>query len=453
MTWNRALVVGLGASGKAAAKLLLDRGVAVLGVDDKPAASLDLGPLAGAVGFELAGAVPATVPVGVDGVVVSPGVPLALPLFADARAKGLPILAEVELAFPLLDGDVVAITGSNGKSTSTALAGAMIAASGRPVEVCGNIGTPLSAVVEGPPGRAFVVELSSFQLEGIDTFRPKAAALLNLAPDHLDRYQDFAAYGEAKRRLFARQGPEDVAVLNADDPYSAATTTPSRRRFFSRLRAVADGCWLAGSGVIESRPGQPDRPLFAVADVPLAGTHNLENAMAAALLALAVGTEPAALLAGLRGFHGLPHRLEKVAEAGGVTWWDDSKGTNPAATVKSLEGFTDGSVHLILGGRNKGNDPAELAPMVARKARRLYLIGEAAPDFERALGPLVPAERSGTLAVAVAAARATATSGEAVVLSPACASFDQFRNYADRGEQFQRLVRAAVGPAADGQGA
>ncbi len=448
MTWKRALVVGLGASGKAAARLLLDRGVAVLAVDDKPAAGLDLGALAGAPGLELGGAVPAAVPEGVDGVVVSPGVPLALPLFADARAKGLPVLAEVELAFPLLAGDVVALTGSNGKSTTTALAGAMIAASGRPVEVCGNIGTPLSAVVAGPPGRTFVVELSSFQLEGIDRFRPKAAALLNLAPDHLDRYESFAAYATAKRRLFARQGPDDVAVLNADDPGCVATTTPSHRRFFSRLRPLPDGCWLDGSRVIESRPGQADRGLFTLADVPLAGTHNLENAMAAALLALGLGIEPAAILAGLSGFRGLPHRLEKVAEADGVTWWDDSKGTNPAATVKSLEGFADGSVHLILGGRNKGNDPAELAPMVAKKAKRLYLIGEAAEDFERALGPLVPAERSGTLAAAVAAARVAAGRGEVVVLSPACASFDQFKNYADRGEQFQHLVRSVLGQGA-----
>jgi UDP-N-acetylmuramoylalanine--D-glutamate ligase len=377
-------------------------------------------------------------------------VPPQRPLLAAARRAGLPIIAEVELAFPFLDGPVVGITGSNGKSTTTALTGALLRAAGLPVEVCGNIGRPLSAVVEGPPGRVFVVELSSFQLEATETFRPRAAALLNLSPDHLDRYPDLAGYGGAKQRIFRLQGPEDTAVLNADDPWVADLAVRARRRRFSLRGPVDDGAWLDGERVVEGGPPPDAAPveLFRRGELPLAGVHNLENAMAAALLARAMGVEPAALRAGLASFHGLPHRLERVAEEGGVVWYDDSKGTNVAATARAVEGFPDRSVHLILGGRNKGADPADLRPTVERKAARLYLIGESAADFERALGDLAPVERAGTLAEAVRRARRSARPGEAVVLSPACASFDQFRDFADRGRQFQALVREAVGGAA-----
>jgi UDP-N-acetylmuramoylalanine--D-glutamate ligase len=450
-TWRRVLVYGLGLSGKAAARLLLGRGVAVVGVDARPAAALDLGDLAADPRFELrAGEEPQDLPGEVDGVVVSPGVPMDRPLLAAAWRRGLPVIAEVELAFPFLDGTVVAITGSNGKSTTTALTGAMLRAAGQQVEVCGNIGEPLAGVVEGPPGRIFVVELSSFQIEGIVTFRPHAAALLNLSEDHLDRYGGMAAYAAAKKRLFATQGSDGVAVLNADDPATLEVATAARRRLFSRQRRVEDGCFLDGDRVVETAPGGAAAELFRAGDVPLAGVQNLENAMAAALLARAAGAEPEALRRGLAGFQGLPHRLQRVGERGGVEWYDDSKGTNPAATAKSLEGFPDGSVHLILGGRNKGADLAALAPLVARKARRVYLIGEAADDFARALaGGAVPAERAETLERAVRSAAAQARPGEAVVLSPACASFDQFRNFVHRGEVFQALVREVVAPAGE----
>lgn len=453
--WRRAVVYGLGASGTAAAELLLARGVEVLGVDGRRESDLDLGSLAGREGFRVAPeGEEAELPEGADAVVVSPGVPGERPLLRAAREAGLPVIGEVELAFPLLEGTVVAITGSNGKSTTTALTGAMIEASGRTVEVCGNIGRPLAACVDGPPGRVFVVELSSFQLETVDTFRPRAAALLNLAPDHLDRYDDLLDYGEAKRRIFARQGPGDVAVLNADDAWTAALAPHGRKRLFSRRRVVEDGCYLEGGRVLEAVPSAAPRALFAAADVPLAGVHNLENAMAAALLARAVGAEPEAIADGLAGFRGLPHRLERVAEAGGVTWYDDSKGTNPAAVLKSLEGFDDGSVHLILGGRNKGADFADLRQAVARKARRLYLIGEAAGEAAGALQGTVPHEHAVTLRAAVTLAADHAKPGEVVVLSPACASFDQFRNFAHRGRVFQALVRERLGleDAADGGG-
>jgi UDP-N-acetylmuramoylalanine--D-glutamate ligase len=458
---KRALVYGLGLSGQAAARLLLTRGVEVVGVDEKPAEKIDLsglGDLAGHVEVR-SGGVPEELPAGpagvdVDLVVISPGVPMDRPLIADARRRGIPVIAEVELAFPFLDGPVVAITGSNGKSTTTALTGDMLKAGGRAVEVCGNIGLPLADVVDregAAADRVFVVELSSFQLEGIVNFKPNAAAYLNLSEDHLDRYGSLADYSAAKKRLFRDMDAAGIAVLNADDPETLTVETAARRRTFSRRGRVADGCYAdpadADGNVIETAPGQPDTVLFHASDVPLAGVQNLENAMAAALLARAAGVEPAAIRRALAGFRGLPHRLEKVGERGGprgVTFYDDSKGTNPAATAKSLEGFADGTVHLILGGRNKGADLALLAPAVAQKARRVYLIGEAAEEFAAALaGKIgeVSLERSETLDRAVRTAAAAARPGEAVVLSPACASFDQFRNFGHRGETFQRRVR------------
>jgi len=443
--FERVLIYGLGLSGRAAARFLLDGGVAVVGVDARPADQLELGELADRLELH-AGRVPEALPGGLDGVVVSPGVPMDRPLLQAARARGLPVIAEVELAFPFLNGPVVAITGSNGKSTTTALAGAMLAAGGFEVEVCGNIGKPVCDLLAGPPGRLFVIELSSFQIEGIETFRPRAAALLNLAEDHLDRYADMAAYGAAKRRLFRDMGAEDVVVLNADDPPVAATPSAARRRWFSRLDGVTDGCRAEADGrVVETGPGAAEAPLFTAAEVPLAGVQNLENAMAAALLARAFGVPPEALQRALASFEGLPHRLQRVGAKGGVTWYDDSKGTNPAATMKSIEGFAAGSVHLILGGRNKGADLGSLAPLVAEKARRVYLIGEAAEEFERALGSAAPYERAETLECAVRSAAQKAAPGEVVVLSPACASFDQFRNYADRGQRYQAFVRAVLG--------
>ena len=470
--WRLALVYGLGASGRAASRLLLSLGVPVVAVDARPAEALDAdlheGGLAGAEGFELlAGGEPEALPPKlvdrVDAVVVSPGVPLERPRLEDARRRGVPVLAEVELAFPFLDGPVVAVTGSNGKSTTTALAGAMLREAGFEVAVCGNIGPPLSAQVDparlgeraAGPARVFVVELSSFQLLGVHRFRPRAAAFLNLAPDHLDRHGGLEAYAAAKRRIFENQEAADTAVVNADDPVTRDTAVRSRKRLFSRRGPVPDGCWLAGDRVVErdgAGGGAHETELFRTADSPLPGAHNLENAMAAALLARALDATPDHCRRALAAFRGLPHRMERVAEAGGVAWFDDSKGTNPAATLGCLQDFEDGSVHLILGGRNKGSDFAELAPAVARKARRVYLVGEAAAEIETALakaGGGVPASRSGTLQRAVAEAALRARPGEAVLLSPACASFDQFRDFNHRGDVFQRLVRETVGaPAA-----
>lgn len=444
--WQRAVVYGLGASGLAASRLLRSQGVEVLGVDSRTEEMLELGDMAVAAGVELIlGADPVALPPGIDGVVVSPGVPVDRPLLDAARRQDVPVVAEVELGFWFAEGPVIGITGSNGKSTTTALTGELLAAAGFDVEVCGNIGVPLSARVEGPVGRIFVTELSSFQLESIDTFRPQAAALLNLAADHLDRHQSVETYIGAKRALFKNQGAEDVAVLNADQDAVVATQVAARRRLFSRQKSVEDGCCLDGDWVVEIDPAAGRRRLFHRDEMALAGLHNLENAMAAALLSRAMGAEPESFPATLAQFQGLPHRLQKVAERRGIEWYDDSKATNFAATQKSLEGFADGSVHLILGGRNKGGDPGEIADIVRRKARCLYLVGEAADEIRSALGNRVQCEMSGTITAAVEAAAGVASGGEFVLLSPGCASFDQYDNFGARGDHFQHLVRALDG--------
>ena len=440
--WQRVLVYGLGLSGQAAARLLRSRGVGVVAADRRGREELDLGELAADPGVELAlGAEPREVPPGVEAVVLSPGVPLDRPAVAEARRRRLPVMAEVELAFRCLEGPVLGITGSNGKSTTTALTGALLEACGYAVEVGGNIGRPLSDCVAGGPGRLFVTELSSFQLETVSRFRPRAAALLNVSADHLDRHADVGLYAAAKRALFARQGGDDVAVLNADDPQTAALALAARRRWFSRRGPVADGCYLDGERVVEVEPGADPAVLFHRDEVPLAGEHNLENAMAAALLARAAGADRQRLRAGLAGFAGLPHRMERVATIAGVDWFNDSKATNLSSTAKGLEGFADRSVHLILGGMYEQDvDPRRIAGPVGRKAARLYFIGEAAERFREALGEATPHEMCGDLATAMESAGAAAEAGQVVLLSPASKSFDQYRNFERRGDEFRRLA-------------
>ena len=471
--WNRVLVYGLGLSGRAAAEWLRHQQVEVVGIDQRPAQEMSLGSLSQDPGTVLwLGDEPDQLPDdlswnAIDGVVVSPGVPADRPLLRSARAAGVPIIAEVELAFPWLNGPVLAITGSNGKSTTTAIAGAMLRAAGFDAQVCGNIGEPLTSKLQAngadhdsqDPKRVFVVELSSFQLETVDRFHPQAAALLNLTPDHLDRHPSYEHYRDAKLAIFRRQTADDIAVLNADDPDVVGSTAnlKSRRRFFSLQTPVADGCYLDGHRVVEVDPmgsttGSADSmgstsegptELFEAADVPLPGPHNLENAMAAALLVRSQGVSPAAMIAGLRSFQGLPHRLQKVRELHGTLWYDDSKGTNLAATLKSLAGFPDGKVLLILGGIFKGGDLEPLCRLVGQKARIVFLIGQAAQVFETALSQADPATEIRPVEVlerAVREAHQSARPGESVVLSPACSSFDQFLNFAERGRTFQRLV-------------
>jgi len=444
--WNRALVYGLGISGKAAARLLRARGVAVVGVDRRAAEDLDLGDLADDPGVELhLGREPDVLPAGIDAIVISPGVPPGRPLLQAARRAHLPVVAEVELASWYLNGPIVGITGSNGKSTTTALTGELLRASGFAVEVCGNIGIPLSACVDGKEGRIFVTELSSFQLEGIDQLRPRAAGLLNLAADHLDWHAGREAYFAAKKALFRNQTADDSAVLNADDPRVAALNVEAHRRVFSRTTAVEDGCYVEGDTVVEVAPDEAPRALFSRDDMALEGEHNLENAMAAALLSRAMGADGSSFPAALTRFRGLPHRVEQVGDRRGVKWIDDSKATNFAATLRSLEGLPDNRVHLILGGRNKGGDPAALVQAAVRKVKRVYLVGEAAEGFDRVLSDIVPCERVGGLSQAVDSAGRRAVEGDVVLLSPACASFDQYGSFSERGDHFQQLVGALNG--------
>lgn len=466
--WQSALVYGLGLSGIAVARLLLAAGVRVRAIDD--AGSIDLPRDLEENGrfeflrMEQLGPFDSCE---VDVVALSPGVPKERDVLDRARAAGCEVLPEAEVAYRLLAKHapkaldrIVGITGSNGKSTTTQLVADLV---GIHAQACGNIGVPLSdcvrsllpdAALDHPAERDLVVELSSFQLEQIERFRVPAAALLNISPDHLDRHRSAASYVEAKRHIFAQQVAGDLAVLNADDPVVADTKiNPGvRRREFSLLGAVVDGCYRDNDRVLLVEPGTQPRQIFSTDDLAIVGDHNLANAMAAVLLALSRGLDPALVPERLRAFRGLPHRTQFVASSGGVSWYDDSKGTNVGATEKSLEGFADGSVHLIAGGRTKGGDFNPLREAVASKVAELYVVGEAAKQMESDLGRLVPVTRSGTIERAVRLAHSRAQPGQVVLLSPACASFDQFADFAERGMAFQREVQLQLDRKSQGAG-
>jgi UDP-N-acetylmuramoylalanine--D-glutamate ligase len=452
-----AAVFGLARSGRAAVAALAERGVEVTGTDAK-ADPEGLAPCPG-VRYVLGGH-PESLLDGVDLVVVSPGIPLTLPVFDTARARALPVVAEVELASRLLPGVVVGVTGTNGKSTTTALAAALLKGAGHYAVACGNFGTPWIhfATKEGANGsgtapRTWVVELSSFQLEGIRRFAPDVAVHLNLTPDHLDRYRSMDDYGAAKARIFENQREAQVAVLNADDPLVARIRTRARRLAFSRRVSPGMGAWLADNLFLADVTGKGPRVVAKRSDLALPGAHNVENALAALAATLPLGVTPETAVETLRTFRGLPHRTALVRTVNGVGYWNDSKGTNVDATLKSLEGFPDGKVHLILGGKDKGDDFARLGPLASRKAKRILAIGKAAPGIARALGSLsgVALVVTGTLEKALEDASAHAERGDAVLLSPACASFDQFRNFEHRGEVFEALVKALPEPSAAGR--
>jgi UDP-N-acetylmuramoylalanine--D-glutamate ligase len=452
-----AAVFGLARSGRAAVAALAERGVEVTGSDAKA----DLEGLVERPGVRyVLGGHPESLLDGVDLVVVSPGIPLALPVFDAARARALPVLAEVELASRLLPGVVVGVTGTNGKSTTTALAAALLKAAGHYAVACGNFGTPWIhfATKDGANGsgtapRTWVVELSSFQLEGIRRFAPDVAVHLNLTPDHLDRYRSMDDYGAAKARIFENQREAQVAVLNGDDPLVARIRPRARRLEFSRRVVSRMGAWLADDLFLADVTGKGPRVIAKRSDLSLPGAHNVENALAALAATLPLGVTPESAVETLRTFRGLPHRTAFVRTVNGAGYWNDSKGTNVDATMKSLEGFPDGRVHLILGGKDKGDDFSRLAPLALRKAKRILAIGKAAPGIAKALGnlPGVALEVTGTLEKALENAAAHAGPGDVVLLSPACASLDQFRNFEHRGEVFEALVRAIPEPAAAGR--
>jgi UDP-N-acetylmuramoylalanine--D-glutamate ligase len=448
----KAAVIGLARSGCAAVEALADREIEVVGTDAKAAEELGDLPARPGVTYALGGH-PENVLEGADLAVLSPGIPFTHPLVDAARARAIPVVSEIELASRLLPGVVVGITGTNGKSTTTALAAALLKDAGRNALACGNFGTPWISYARKSAGaetqRTWVVELSSFQLEGIRRFAPDVAVHLNLTPDHLDRYRSMDDYGAAKARIFENQREPQVAVLNADDPLVARIRPRARRFEFSRERIPALGTGLKDGLFLADVTGKGPRVVARRDDLALPGMHNVENALAALAATLPLGVTPETAVETLLSFRGLPHRTALVRTRAGVAYYNDSKGTNIDATLKSLEGFADGRVALILGGKDKGDDFARLRPMVRRKASRVFLIGASAETIAKALRDLpgVDVVRSQTLERAVEDAAAGAAPGDVVLLSPACASFDQFRNFEHRGEVFETLVNELGEPA------
>jgi UDP-N-acetylmuramoylalanine--D-glutamate ligase len=435
----RALVLGFGVSNQAVARHLLVRGTDVALVDDAP--TDDVRAAAAALGLTLVEhpdlTTLADMVVRSDLVVPAPGVPAAHPVYRLAKASGVPVRGEVELAFRWSICPLVAVTGTNGKTTVTTLVAEMLTASGVPALAAGNIGLPLSDAVGNDDVKVVVAEVSSFQLAFADSFRPMVAVWLNLAPDHLDWHGGMDAYMAAKARIWARQGPGDVAVVNADDPLvmAQAASAPSRVLTFG-LRApsvdygVVDG-WLRG----------PEGALVEVARLPRSMPHDVANALAASAAALAARATVEGVRAALAAHAPLPHRLTLVAYSGGVRWYDDSKATNPHAAAAAVSGFD--SVVLIAGGRNKGLDLSELA-QAAGPVRAVVAIGEAAAEVEAAFEGVRPVAHATTMDEAVAAAAALARTGDVVLLSPGCASFDWYRSYAERGDDFARAVHALL---------
>ncbi|MGB2623187.1 MAG: UDP-N-acetylmuramoyl-L-alanine--D-glutamate ligase [Candidatus Acidiferrum sp.] len=371
----------------------------------------------------------------------SPGVPADETHLQAARSKGVVIWSEIELAYRFLKGRLIGITGSNGKTTTTSLVEHILKTAGMHTILAGNIGTPLIGCVDEMKDETWTVaELSSFQLELIETFRPNIGVFLNLTPDHLDRHGTMDAYGAAKARLFENQTGEDAAVLNADD---AATTpyAPSLPRvyWFSRKQRVAQGAYLRGEEIV-FRQGGTEEVLLNVEHIPLAGAHNVENALAAAAASRLAGASAADIAKGVRSFAGVEHRLEFVVEIGGVRYYNDSKATNVDATLKALDAFP-GRILIILGGKDKGSDYTVLQKPLREKAILALLIGAAAEKIEKQIAGSVALERAETLERAVETASHAAQSGDVVLLAPACASFDQFQNYEHRGRVFKELVQ------------
>ncbi len=435
----RVLVVGLGSSGLAAARLAAADGSEVWVTDMRPETELatELAVLGGDVRTFLGGH-PESCLDGVELVIASPGVPADAPPLAAARGRNIHINTEIEFAWRHRpQADMVAVTGSNGKSTVTELTARMLVEAGRSTVAGGNLGTPASQLVLEAGWESWVLEISSFQAELLTEMTPRVAVFLNLSQDHLERHPDLGSYFAAKQRLFAFQGEADAAVLNADDSTVAATRTVARKRIFSTVGpadAYLDGDELVLDG----------EPIIRSTEVRLSGIHNLANSLAAALAAGALGAMPAAMAATLRTFDGLAHRHRTIHTADGVRWVDDSKATNVGATLAALRGYPDDSLHLILGGQAKGQDFSVLVGEMRRAVARLYLIGEDGPAIGEALGDAAPIENCGSLAEAVGRARRHAVSGEWVLLAPACASFDQFSNYGERGDCFTDLARQEV---------
>jgi len=446
---KRVLVVGLGKSGVASALFLKAHGARVTVSDTKS-------------GDELRNEIPVLLDHGItvetgghgertfrgqDLIVVSPGVPVDASLLQQARSLGEMVIGEIELAAQFLPGPIVAITGSNGKTTTTTLTGEILTAGGLPTLVGGNIGTPAISLAErAKPETVIVLEVSSFQLETIQTFHPKIAVVLNVTPDHLDRHRTFDAYVDAKARMFENQHGNDFAVLNADDPTCVAMAERTRAQvfWFSRQKEVKLGAWVR-EGNILFRDEERQREIMLASEIPLKGAHNLENVLAAVCAGALMGCAPEKIRQAVRDFKAVEHRLEFVATIRGVDYYNDSKATNVDATIKALESFP-GDIHLILGGKDKGSDYSVLNDLLRERVKRVYTIGAAAEKIESQIKG-TEVEHAETLEHAVRKANAAAQAGDVVLLAPACASFDQFKSYEHRGQVFKEIVRGLAAEA------
>ncbi|HEX8710615.1 MAG TPA: UDP-N-acetylmuramoyl-L-alanine--D-glutamate ligase [Terracidiphilus sp.] len=442
---KKVLVVGLGKSGLAAALFLRHRGAQVTVSDVRSAEAL-------------AREIPALLDEGImveagghglltfrrqDLIVVSPGVPLDTPALVQVRSFGIPVIGELELAARFMQGRSLAITGSNGKTTTTALTGAILKAGGLPTLVAGNIGVPVVSLIdETTPETWSVLEVSSFQLETTEEFHPQISVILNITPDHLDRHGTFENYALAKERIFAVQDASDAVVLNADNPRTAEVAPRTRAKvyWFSARHEVERGAWVK-DGRLVYRGDKEDavEDVMALEGIRLKGAHNVENVLAAACAARLAGVPADAVRNGIKNFEAVEHRLEFVATVNGVDFYNDSKATNVDATVKAVEAF-QGGIHLILGGKDKGSDYTTLNELLRARVRAVYTIGSAAAKIESQLRGVVPIHSCETLEAAVTAAANAARPGEVVLLAPACSSFDQFENYEHRGRVFKQLV-------------
>ena len=447
---KKVLVVGLGKSGLAAALFLRRRGAQVTVSDLRSAQAL---------GKEIPSLLEAGISVEAGGhglltfrrqdlIVVSPGVPLLTPELVQVRNLGLPIIGELELAARFLQGNVLAITGSNGKTTTTTLCGEIFSAAGLKTVVAGNIGVPVIETVDQSDAGAWsVLEVSSFQLETTESFHPRIAVILNITPDHLDRHGTFENYVKMKEKIFANQTGEDYLILNGDDPVTqqAASRARSQILWFSRSKIVRRGTFLM-NGMLMFRPSEQASPIPVVplAEISLKGEHNIENVLAA-VCAACVANIPAQVIArAVASFHAVEHRLEFVAAIHGVDYYNDSKATNVDATAKAIASFP-GNIHLILGGKDKNSDYTQLNALLRARVKAVYTIGSAAEKIEGQIAGVTRVVRAGTLEAAVDQAASQAVAGDVVLLAPACSSFDQFENYEHRGRVFKQAVKARQG--------
>ncbi len=451
------VVVGLGVTGMAVSKFLAKRNACITAIDSAPKNTLgDIPKKLKAMGIRTEfGTHPAKNFENADLIVLSPGVPHQMAVFNQARRNGIPVIGEIELASRFISQPIIAVTGTNGKTTTTTLLGEMLKESGFSVFIGGNIGNPLIAYADDHKKADWlVVELSSFQLDTIERFRPRVAVLLNITNDHLDRYSDFKTYANSKARIFKNQLPEDFAVLNIIDPMVRDMSQSIRGK---NLLVCFENCYLQnnhGYAVINDSPDILSPRLFVylkneiswqieLGDFAPAGFHNLQNAAAACLSALSAGASKEGIENALRNFKGLPHRLEKIATLNGIDFVNDSKATNVDAAVKAIETFSKPLI-LILGGRDKENEFSPLKNLIKKRVKMLVLLGEAAKKINDTLEGIIPIQLAIDMDDAVLKAYEAAESGEIVLLAPACASFDMYKSYKDRGEHFKRAVNGIV---------